>query len=161
MRMGYQEKQGRRRSVAAAGKPTSAPRMVIERIYPELDCGRFAIKRVVGDRLEIWADIFRDGHEILGAALLYRPDGETNWASAPMRLNDNDRWTGTAELTKNGRYRYTIEAWTDLFASWRERITRKRAAGQDLASDLPEGRRLGAAASAQAGRDLVPDGAPL
>jgi starch synthase (maltosyl-transferring) len=130
--------------------------MVIERIYPELDGGRYPIKRVVGDELEVWADIFRDGHDILGAALLYQAEGATRWHTAPMRLYDNDRWTGTITLSENRRLHYTIEAWTDLFASWRDRTRRKRAAHQDVASELAEGQELVRAAEARSGRALAP-----
>ncbi len=77
---------------AAAPKPRAGARIVIERAYPELDGGRYPIKRVVGDQLEIWADIFRDGHDVLGAAILYQPEGASRWQSAPMHLFDNDRW---------------------------------------------------------------------
>jgi starch synthase (maltosyl-transferring) len=145
-----------REFTAAARGPKQGPRIVIERLYPELDAGRYPIKRVVGDSLEIWADIFRDGHDVLGAAILYQLEGASRWQSAPMRLFDNDRWAGTIELTENRRYRYTIEAWTDLFASWRDRMQRKRAARQDLTAELPEGRALVRAAETRAGRAIVP-----
>jgi starch synthase (maltosyl-transferring) len=145
-------------SLRPLSRPPPAPgqRIAIERVYPELDGGRYPIKRVVGDKLEVWADIFRDGHDVLGAALLYQPEGASRWHSAPMRLFDNDRWTGAIELTENRRYRYTIEAWTDRFASWRDRMLRKRAAGQDIAPDLAEGQALLREAEARAGRALLP-----
>jgi len=138
---------------AVASAARSGARIHIERLYPELDCGRYPVKRVVGDRLEVWADIYRDGHDVLRATLLYRPRGGASWQSVPMRLYDNDRWVGAIDLTENARYRYTIEAWTDLFGTWRERILRKREAGQDLALDLLEGRQMVATALAQAGRE--------
>jgi len=139
----------------AARGPKGGARIVIERLYPELDGGRYPIKRVVGDTLEIWADIFRDGHDVLGGAILYQPQGASRWHSAPMRPFDNDRWTGSIELTENRRYRYTIEAWTDLFASWCDRMQRKLAAHQDVTPDLPEGRALVRAAEAHAGRTIA------
>jgi starch synthase (maltosyl-transferring) len=159
-------------ALAASAKSTSAnaaagpglrggARIIIERVYPELDGGRYAIKRVVGDRLEIWADIFRDGHDVLGANILYQPDGASRWRSAPMRFFDNDRWTGAIELTENRRYRYTIEAWTDLYASWCDRMKRKRTAQQDLTTDLPEGRALIRAAEARAGRTIAAQDATI
>ena len=140
---------------AVASGPRPAARIYIERLYPELDCGRYPVKRVVGDRLEVWADIYRDGHDVLRANLLYRPRSEASWQSVPMRLYDNDRWVGAIDLTENARYSYTIEAWTNLFGTWRERILRKREAGQDLALDLPEGRQMVATALARAGREHV------
>ena len=139
----------------AAIKP--APRIAIERVYPEVDGGRYPIKRVVGDRIEVWADIYRDGHDILRASLLYQPEGAAQWHVAPMRFFDNDRWTGSFTPSENKRYRYTIEAWTDLFASWRDRVLRKRNAGQDIAAELGEGRALLREAEAKAGRNFISD----
>jgi starch synthase (maltosyl-transferring) len=141
--------------------PALSPRTVIERIYPELDGGRYPVKRVVGNQFEVWADIYRDGHDVLRANLLCRKPGSMTWSAVPMRLNDNDRWTGTIALTENGRYRYTIEAWTDLYASWRERIRRKRDAAQDFEPDLPEGEQMVAAAAHRAGRNRVVDKADV
>ncbi len=125
-------------------------RILIQEVYPELDGGRFPVKRVVGDTLAVWADILRDGHDLLAAMVLYRPQGEPRWREAPMRLYDNDRWVGQFPLMDNARYRYTIEAWTDAFASWRADTLKKRQAGQSLAVDLLEGRELIAAAAARA-----------
>jgi starch synthase (maltosyl-transferring) len=114
-------------------------RIVVETVYPELDGGRFPVKRVIGDTLEVWADIFRDGHDVIAAALLVRPDGAEEWREAPMRFFDNDRWVGRSTLSEIGRWRYTIEAWTDDFASWRADAIKKRDAGQDIALELAEG----------------------
>ncbi|HEY4138355.1 MAG TPA: maltotransferase domain-containing protein, partial [Casimicrobiaceae bacterium] len=148
-------------NVDAGPAPRAGARIIIERVYPQLDGGRYAIKRVVGDRLEIWADIFRDGHDVLGASILYQPEGASRWQSAPMRFFDNDRWTGTIELTENRRYRYTIEAWTDPYASWCDRMTRKRTAQQDLSADMQEGRTLLRAAEIRAGRAIAAPDAPI
>jgi starch synthase (maltosyl-transferring) len=93
--------------------------VIIENVYPELDCGRYPVKREVGDRLEIWADLFKDGHEGLAAVLKYREKGAPEWGEMPMRLYENDRWTGVFTLAKNARYEYTIEAWTDEFGTRR------------------------------------------
>jgi starch synthase (maltosyl-transferring) len=120
----------------------SGPRIAIERVYPELDCGRFPIKRVVGDRLEVWADIFRDGHDVIAASLKLRAADEQDWRAVPMRHFDNDRWTGSAVLERNLRYAYTIEAWTDVFASWRQDTVKKVDAGQNVDLDLIEGRAI-------------------
>jgi starch synthase (maltosyl-transferring) len=101
----------------------TARTIVIERVSPELDGGRHAVKRVVGDTLFVAADIFGDGHDLLDAALLLRPADEATtgpWTEYPMRPIDNDRWAGSAPLTENRRYRYTIEAWRDVFGHWRD-----------------------------------------
>jgi starch synthase (maltosyl-transferring) len=127
---------------AATLPKTRVPRIVIEDVYPELDSGRHPVKREVGDRLEMWADIITDGHGLLQAAIRYAPPGETNWRSAPLALLANDRWHGGFDLTEIGRWRFTIEAWPDRFGSWAEALIKKLAAGQAVALELREGRQL-------------------
>jgi starch synthase (maltosyl-transferring) len=144
---------------AAADLPaewSANARILIEEVYPELDGGRFPVKRTVGDTLAVWADIIRDGHDVLAAAVLWRAAGDAAWRMAPMRLHDNDRWVGHVPLSENTRYRYTIEAWSDAFASWRADTLKKRDAHQPIEIDLEEGRALVAAAAARAeGADRV------
>ena len=134
--------RGKRRVAKHLIHPDWSPgaRIVIEGVDPELDGGRYPVKRVTGDTLAVRADIFRDGHDALGAVILYRPEGAAEWRQAPMRHYDNDRWVGYVPLVENTRYRYTIEAWTDHFASWRADTLKKRAAGQAIDVDLLEGR---------------------
>lgn len=116
-------------------------RIVIEAVDPELDGGRYAVKRIVGDSFEVWADIFRDGHDVLGAALKYlAPEGD--WREVPMVFHDNDRWRGSFVLERIGRYLYTIEAWTDRFESWKKGFLKKSEAGQDTALELAEARAI-------------------
>ncbi len=136
-------------SVAPDSRAPSA-RIIIEDVYPELDGGRYPVKRIIGDELAVWADIFRDGHDLLSAAVLYRRADESVWHAAPMRLYDNDRWVGRVPLRELGRLRYTIEAWTDHFGSWRADTLRKHAAGQAIAVDLLEGQAIVAAAASRA-----------
>jgi starch synthase (maltosyl-transferring) len=129
--------------------------IVIERVAPELDGGRHAVKRVVGDTLLVSADIFADGHDLLDAALLVRAEDEPVWSEASMRLVDNDRWAGSVELKRNWRHRYTIEAWRDEFGSWRYGLDKKVDAGVEVATEIEEGRLLLEAAAARAsGKDL-------
>ncbi len=117
-------------------------RIAIEGVYPELDGGRFAIKREVGDVLEVWADVFTDGHEKINACLRYRVQGDDKWREEPLAFFDNDRWVGNIPLTQNGRYFYTIIAWRDLFETWRSDFIKKQEAGQKLSLELIEGREL-------------------
>ena len=116
--------------------------IVIEAVDPELDCGEYPVKRVVGDDLRVTADIFADGHDLLDALLMVRGEDESAWTEAPMQLVDNDRWSGTVRLTRNGAHRYTIEAWRDAIGTWHEAITKKLAAAQPVATELAEGRAL-------------------
>jgi starch synthase (maltosyl-transferring) len=113
--------------------------VIIENVYPELDCGRYPVKREVGDSFEVWADLFKEGHDVLAAVLKYREKGASGWSETPMRFHENDRWRGGFTLTKNTRYEYTIEAWTDDFETWRAEISKKVDAGQNVALELIEG----------------------
>jgi starch synthase (maltosyl-transferring) len=114
----------------------------IENIYPIIDGGRFGIKRIVGEPIEVWADIYRDGHEIISAAIVWRREQDRDWKRAPMTLDVNDRWGGTFTPDAIGRYVYAIEAWTDDFATWRHGFELKKKAGQDLTLDALEGAAL-------------------
>jgi starch synthase (maltosyl-transferring) len=91
-------------------------RIQIENVYPELDGGRYPVKRIIGDHFEVWADLFRDRHGKLRAVVRYRPAGG-NWREAPLVFFDNDRWVARLPLDRVGRWHYTIEAWTDEFES--------------------------------------------
>lgn len=132
--------------------PSERPsRVAIERVSPEVEAGRFAAKRIAGDRVEVRATIFADGHEVLAAEVLYRQEGAAEWSRAPMRLLGNDRWEGAFGVPQAGRYEYTVEAWVDRYATWLERLEKRRAAGQDLAVEFQVGARLLAGAAASAG----------
>jgi starch synthase (maltosyl-transferring) len=130
-------------SVAAGGA------FHIEDVYPIIDGGRFPVKRVVGERIDVWADIYRDGHDIVSAALVWRRERDRDWQRVPMTLHSNDRWGGSFVPDGIGRYVYAIEAWTDEFATWRRGFELKQKAGVDLTLDAIEG--AGMLTKAQAG----------
>ena len=117
-------------------------RVVIEGVSPEIDCGRFAAKRILGDVVKIEADIFADGHDTLSAVLLYRHDSDSEWSENPMELITNDRWSGAFHANRLGIYRYTIMAWVDRFQSWRQDLEKKVKASQDISLDLLTGAQL-------------------
>jgi len=123
-------------------EPATSLSIVIERVQPEIDSGRWPIKREVGDRLEVSADIFKEGHDVLTCLLRYRLAREETWREAPMQFVDNDRWAGHFDLTQNARYRYSIGAYLNLFESWRIEVTKKHEAGERIESELLEGRTL-------------------
>ncbi|MBV8167657.1 MAG: DUF3416 domain-containing protein, partial [Alphaproteobacteria bacterium] len=142
---------GDRTATAHTALPKArAPRIAIEDVYPELDCGRYPVKREVGDRIDVWADIFSEGHGVLRAAIRYAAPGAASWQRAPMTLYDNDRWHGGFEVDTVGRWRFTIESWPDRFGSWAADLVKKRDAGQAIALELREGRELVEAASRRA-----------
>lgn len=116
--------------------------IVIERVEPELDGGRHPVKREVGDRLQVSADIFKEGHDVLTAVLRYRTVKEASWREAPMRHLDNDRWAGQFDVTENTRYLYCVGAFVNTFESWRQELSKKSDAGEPIDSELLEGRLL-------------------
>jgi starch synthase (maltosyl-transferring) len=95
-------------------------RVIIEGVKPEIDSGRFPIKRTVGEKVVVEADIFTDSHDALSCILLHRKDGESRWQERPMEFLVNDRWRGEFAVTELGQYRYTVQAWVDHFKSWRQ-----------------------------------------
>ncbi|PWC56988.1 maltotransferase domain-containing protein [Azospirillum sp. TSO22-1] len=120
----------------------AARRVTIEAVYPEIDSGRFPVRRVAGDVMEVWADIFTDGTFVLGAEVLYKAVDEPDWCAAPMAFHENDRWVGRVPLVRNTRYLYTIQAWRDVWESWRADFKKKHDAGLDVSLELVEGRRF-------------------
>jgi len=121
---------------------TSDPpaRIQIQRVTPQVDCGRYAVKRTEGDRVDVTARVFRDGHELLGAAVRYKPAGATRWVEAPLASLGNDEWAGSFTVDRCGTWCYRIEAWVDRIASYQNELRRKVEAGQkDLAGELAEG----------------------
>jgi len=122
-------------------------RILILDVRPCVDGGRFPIKRTVGDRIEVSAEAFRDGHDAIRVVLRYLPP-EGGWREAPMRWTDReidgDRWAGSFEVDQVGHWAYEVGAWTDHFATWHDEVARKRAAadGEDLSSEVAEGALL-------------------
>jgi starch synthase (maltosyl-transferring) len=116
--------------------------VIVERVTPEIDGGRHPVKRVVGDLLEVEADIFTHGHDVIRAVLRYRRKGEQTWRETEMEFWDNDRWRGSFPLEENTTYQYTILSWRDTFLSWAQELEKKHEAGLELASELLEGALL-------------------
>jgi starch synthase (maltosyl-transferring) len=117
-------------------------RVVIEQVEPQVDDGRFPIKRTVGEEVRVRADVFADGHDEVAAVVRYRREGEPQWREVSMAPVDNDRWQAAFRVDALGRYEYTVEAWVDRFASWRRDLSKKIGAGQDVSLELDEGAAL-------------------
>ncbi len=124
--------------------------VTIEAVTPQIDGGRYPVKRIVGDEVVVEADVFREGHDAVAARLLWRAAGGGKWREAPFELLDNDRFRGRFVVDRIGRYEYTLEAWPDAFEAWRHGVAKKIAARQDVGPELGEGRALLAAAATRA-----------
>jgi starch synthase (maltosyl-transferring) len=139
--MSWKEKQGRSQPKIKKERPTAMEsdgrrRVVIGNLRPEIDGGRFPIKRVIGEKVIVTADIFADGHEVVTARLLYRRQGDKAWKEGPMRLIENDRWRGEFIVTEIGIYQYTMEGWIDYFKTWQKDLKKKIDVRQDVKIDL-------------------------
>ncbi|HEY5947954.1 MAG TPA: alpha-1,4-glucan--maltose-1-phosphate maltosyltransferase [Kofleriaceae bacterium] len=126
------------------------PRVVILAVRPEVDGGRYAAKRVVGETVEIEVDLVADGHDSVRAVLLHRPPGETAWQELELMAVGNDVWRASFVASALGRHHYTVIAWVDAFGSWRHGLERKVHAGNDVSVELLEGALLVDAAIARA-----------
>lgn len=130
------------KTIQTVESAASGSAFLIEDIYPLIDGGRFAVKRIAAEPVEVWADIYRDGDAVIGAALIWRAEQDREWRSEPMIHHGNDRWSGAFTPTEPGPYVYAIEAWTDEFATWRHHLARKQRSGADLSLDAIEGAGL-------------------
>jgi len=128
----------------------SQARVIIEDLKPEINGGRFPIKRVIGERVVVEADIFTDGYDSISALLLYRKENDPEWAETPMEPLDNDRWRGSFAVAELGRYRYTVLAGVDHFKSWQQDLTKKFQADQENLIELLIGVQLITEASQRA-----------
>lgn len=128
-------------------------RTMIESVDPEIDGGRYAAKRVIGDSVVVEADIFTDGHDAIAAELLHRKAGVSAWSESRMEFLVNDRWRGKFFVHELGRYEFTILAWIDRFSTWNSGLRKKVAAGQDVRVELQVGAELVESAAQRARSD--------
>src|SRR5690606_38530034 len=118
-----------------AGMEDGRSRVVIEGVYPEIDGGRFSIKRTVGEAVVVEADAYTDGHDAISLVLLHRRDGDEDWTEVPMAPLVNDRWRGEFQVTDLGRACYTLVGWVDRFKTWTRDLAKRLEAGQDVRVD--------------------------
>ena len=124
-------------------------RAFIEQVRPAVDCGRSAVKRVLGEAVDVEADVIVEGHERIACMLLHAPVGGASWISVPMTPLGDDSWAASFVPATLGRHRYTVAAWPDAFATWRNKLLR-RTERDDIAIALREGAALVRAAATRA-----------
>ena len=128
----------------------SRQRVVIENVSPEIEGGRFPVKRTVGQAVRVEADIHTDGHDLIAAFLLHREEGRLTYSETPMTPTGNDRWTAAFPVAAVGRTVYTLQAWVARFLSWQRDLSKKMEAGQEISVDLLVGVALAEAAAKRA-----------
>src|SRR5215467_7227357 len=117
-------------------------RVVIRGVEPEIECGRFPIKRAVGESVDVEADIFADGHDSISAVVRYRHEDDAPWLEVTMEPLGNDRWRASFRVDKLGQYIYTLSAWVDAFQTWYKDFLKRVAAQQNITIDLQIGASL-------------------
>jgi starch synthase (maltosyl-transferring) len=130
------------RSPSSSLTKNAPPRAVVESVRPEVDGGRYPIKRAPGEQVLVECDAFADGHDAVVAQLLYKYSSEEEWQCVPMEFLHNDHWAASFTVEKLGRYQYKVRAWTDPFLTWRRDLVKRRDAGQDLSVDFLIGAQL-------------------
>lgn len=114
-------------------------RVIIENVKPEIDGGRYYIKRTVGETVTVTADIFGDGHDVIRASVLLKHESETDWSEFEMNALPNDAWITSFVPTKKGNYDYQVTAWVDNLTTWHKGFLKKNADGQHLDVELAVG----------------------
>jgi len=114
-------------------------RVVIDFVSPSVNCGELYIKRVVNETVNVTAHILADGHDVLGASVLYKHEKDKTWSEVRMHLVVNDEWQASFTVQKQGFYSYKVEAWVDYALNWRYGLIRKIKDGQFVRSELLEG----------------------
>ncbi len=123
--------------------PARSPAIVFEHVYPTLDGGRHPVKRTLGDTCHASADILKDGHDLLAARVCFQGPSDRSWRYGPMTYDhDGDRWHAEFALDEIGRWRFSLEAWTDVFQTWLAALEKKHEAGQEVAVELLEGAEI-------------------
>jgi starch synthase (maltosyl-transferring) len=127
---------------SAAQREALPPRVVIESPRPEVDCGRYPVKRVIGEEVRVEVDAFADGHDVVVCELLYKYKEQKSWTAIPMEFLGNDRWAASFRVEKLGRYEYTVRGWADPLLTWQRDLEKRKAAGQDITVDLQIGAEI-------------------
>lgn len=125
-------------------------RVVIQNVNPELGCGQYPVKKVIGEKFKVAADVFADGHDVVKAILLHRQKGAENWKEIPMNFKENDHWEAVFTPDALGHQEYTVRGWVDHFATWQHALKKKFEADQDISVEFLIGAQLLEEASAKA-----------
>ena len=157
-----QQEREPRKEQGLSSKPSPSPalavegrrRVAIEHVEPEIDGGRYPIKRVAGDMVIVTADLFADGHDVVGGVLRHRHEEQDVWRETPLIFVTNDRWQASFEVSELGRYCYGVMGWIDHFATWQRDMRKRLEAHQDVTVDLRIGTGLIEEAVARARGDL-------
>lgn len=114
-------------------------RIVIENLSPQIDCGAYFIKRIVGQTVTVTADVFSDGHDIIECCVKFKHEADNKWQEVRMVPKENEQWTAAFKVEKQGLYSYFVEGWVDYALNWQHGTERKINDNQYVKSELLEG----------------------
>jgi starch synthase (maltosyl-transferring) len=114
-------------------------RVIIEGVSPAVDGGEFAVKRIVGDRVDVTARVLCDSHDELQVMMHYRHEAGRRYQSVAMSHDGNDSWRADFSLGDIGRFSFFIEAWVDRLGTWHGFVSKKLHLQQLEEIDLREG----------------------
>ena len=114
-------------------------RIIIENVLPQLDSGAYPIKRIIGQKVAVSADLFSDGHDVLQGCVKFKHEKDKNWQEVRMTPLDNDVWVAEFKVEKQGFYSYYVEGWVDYALNWQHGTDRKIQDNQYVKSELLEG----------------------
>ena len=125
-------------------------RAVVDYVGPQIDCGRFPIKRAAGETVRVIAHAFADGHDHVRAEALYKKEDQDEWSAQEMNYEANDEWSSTFVVPELGSYLYTVRAWVDYFGTWQSDLRKKIDAGDGVTIALKMGAEMVLAAAGRA-----------
>ncbi len=114
-------------------------RVIIENLQPQLQCGTYFIKRVIGEKVEVKADVVPDGHDVIQAEVLFRHEKEKKFRTTRMQHLGQDEFSAAFKVEKQGFYYYKVEAWVDQALNWQHGISAKLKDSQHVRSELLDG----------------------
>ncbi len=123
-------------------KNNGRKRVVIDYVGPQVDGGRFPIKRAIGETVTVVAHAFADGHDHIRVELLHKENAATEWTVREMNHNVNDEWSATFKVASLGGCLYTVRAWVAHFETWQSDLRKKSEAGQNVTVELMVGAQM-------------------
>jgi len=129
-------------------------RVAFEKVYPEIDCGRFPIKRIINTKVKLKAELFTDGHNLISAKILYAFEKSKNWKETMLNYCQDDKYEGEFVVDKLGVWEYTLIAWVDEFATWQMNLSKRLSGKQDLSVEFKIGVNLLKKAMKKAPKDI-------
>src|SRR3989442_4114706 len=111
-------------------------RVVIRGVKPELECGRFPVKRVLGETVAVEADIFSYGHDALECVVRYRYEDDELWTEISMEALGNDHWRAPFPVDKAGPHFYPHTASTAPLRTSYQHLRSRIRSGPNVTPDF-------------------------